>query len=154
MLNKYDFKPFPSDSASKYAAEVKRFNLKGCVVEHVGSTAVPGVGGKGIIDIAIGCKKGEVEPVSKSLVELGYTLRLDHSTEDRWFLKRAGFHIHIMEYLSENWSDLLLFRDTLRQRPDLVEEYEELKKSAKGDAKVYRAFKEPFVNRVLGKSSH
>lgn len=60
-MNKYVFKPysalFPNLFAKEKARIVQHF-LFPASIEHVGSTAVPGLGGKGIIDIAIAFEKG------------------------------------------------------------------------------------------------
>ncbi len=92
-------------------------------IEHVGSTAVPGLGGKGIIDIAIGVEKECMEDIKNKLQELGYEFRPSFSTPDRFYFiiylpdpeeDRRRYHIHLTYLESKEWKELIGFRDYLR----------------------------------------
>lgn len=135
-------------------------------IEHVGSTAVPGLGGKGIIDIAIATNRAEMESISEQLQQMGYTFRPDYSTPDRLYFKTdlpdpiestRKYHIHLTYPESKDWKDLLFLRDYLRTHPEAVKEYSEIKKQAALDSHQdgvkYRKLKDPLIKRFLSKNN-
>lgn len=84
-MKKYIFKPYSDLFPSLFNKEKERIAsqlLKKASIEHVGSTAVPGLGGKGIIDIAIAVDKSDMENATAALQELGYEFRPSFSTPD------------------------------------------------------------------------
>jgi GrpB-like predicted nucleotidyltransferase (UPF0157 family) len=107
-------------------------------IEHFGSTAVPGLAAKPVIDILIAvtslarAKTTLVEPI----ITLGYLYWGDNPKTDRMFFvkgmpphgKRRTHHVHITEPEGEMWQYRLAFRDHLRANPDEAERYEALKK--------------------------
>lgn len=106
-------------------------------VEHFGSTAVPGLAAKPVIDVLVQVSSLEEtkERVAPRLVAEGYDYfwRTDVSPPYAWFIKRdaAGkrtHHIHMVEAGSELW-ERLYFRDYLREFPEEAERYAELKRS-------------------------
>ena len=134
-----------------------------CDIEHVGSTAVFGLGGKGIIDLAIAANKKDIDKISQCLqMDLGYIFRESGSAFERWFFRidlpdvEEGirrYHLHLTFPESHEWETLLLFRDYLRSHPEDVAKYAELKKSlvslVKGDGVEYRKEKNPFFEDIL-----
>lgn len=124
-------------------------------IEHIGSTAVLGLGGKPIIDIMVGVRrisdaKGCIEP----LATIGYEY-----VSLRYFRKgppEKHRHLHTTELGSEFWISHILFRDYLRAHPELAEEYYELKKElAAGfcsDSDAYTEAKSEFIERVIKKA--
>lgn len=108
-------------------------------IEHIGSTAVPGLSAKPVIDMLIEVRSLEetklrIVPI---LEEQGYdyfwrpTRGSDVPPFYAWFIKRdsAGVrthHIHMVEADSEHW-DRLLFRDYLVAHPEIAQEYQALK---------------------------
>jgi len=96
-------------------------------IEHVGSTAVPGLGGKGIIDIAVG-----VDKLTTALE--GYEYRETASTKTRKFFRKdisdQRIHIHLVIYKEKDWKEMLDFRDSLLDDPKKREEYAKLKRDA------------------------
>ncbi len=100
-------------------------------IEHVGSTAVPGLSAKPILDILVGVTDLKlVAPRGPALVELGYHSVPEYEAElpeRRYFRKPLErprtHHLHVVVVGTPFWSEHLLFRDTLRQRPELVREY-------------------------------
>ena len=157
---KYVFKPYSKNFPSLFSCEKARIarSIAECLdIQHVGSTAIPGLGGKGIIDIAIAVRRGDFETVSRKLAELGYDLREHRSTEERRFLRAdlpdgeetiRRYHIHLTFPESGDWRDLIAFRDYLRRHPREAEKYAQLKKEAailaNGDGSEYRRLKSPF----------
>lgn len=78
-MKKYVFKPYSNIFPELFQKEKERIssNLKELlVIEHVGSTAVPGLGGKGIIDSAIAVDKANMDSTSKELQYLGMSTDL------------------------------------------------------------------------------
>lgn len=109
-------------------------------IEHFGSTAVPGLSAKPIIDILV--EVSSLEEVKKQIVPIleveGYEYFWRPAFGDdgppyyAWFIKRNSeekrtHHIHMVEADSELW-DRLYFRNYLRQFPAAAKHYDELKK--------------------------
>jgi GrpB-like predicted nucleotidyltransferase (UPF0157 family) len=107
-------------------------------IEHFGSTAVPGLAAKPIIDILIAvvslprAKATMVEPINA----LGYLYWPDNPAPDRMFFvkgmppygERRTHHVHITEPDGEMWQRRLPFRDYLRANPAEARRYETLKR--------------------------
>jgi GrpB-like predicted nucleotidyltransferase (UPF0157 family) len=132
-------------------------------VEHIGSTAVPGLMAKPVIDMI-----GSVRSLSdfaqcvQPLAGIGYEYRpwqLFTKTDPgrRYFRKgppgRNTHHLSLVEHPSSFWNDHMLFRDYLRAHPKAANEYLTLKKELleryglKGDPVV--AAKTTFVEHIL-----
>lgn len=106
-------------------------------IEHFGSTAVPGLSAKPIIDILV--EVGSLEETKKQIVPLleaagyDYFWRTDAQPAYAWFIKRdpqgkRTHHLHMVEADSVLW-DRLYFRDYLRKFMDERIRYEELKRA-------------------------
>ena len=117
-------------------AELVRERRPDLVVEHIGSTAVPGLPGKGIVDLAIATTPGDVPVVAEMLHELGFG---PQPGPDPWppsrpmlvgSMVRAGttfrIHCHVLPDREELKRDIA-FRDALLADPSLVEGYAALK---------------------------
>jgi len=134
--------------------------LPGVAVEHVGSTAVPGLAAKPIIDILIGLSHLEdAAVVIPPLEGLGYEYLPERELEtpERRFLARPKtkprtHHIHMVEVGSDFSERHLLFRDYLRAHPDAAREYEDLKRALaaqfRENREAYTEGKTPFVRRI------
>lgn len=162
-MKKYVFKPYNPLFPKLFENEKKRIahHVKDALqIEHIGSTAVPGLGGKGIIDLAIAAEK--MDSASNQLQSLGYELRTNGSTPERFFFradlpdeeeKLRRYHVHLMRPSCEDWKNLLVFRDYLRNHPIEAKKYEDLKRlavsEANEDGKTYRKLKDPFFERIL-----
>ena len=129
-------------------------------IQHVGSTSIPGMPAKPILDIAIAVKDFEEARICiKPLCDMGYTFKGENGIPRRhYFLKGepCTHHIHLLEKTSEEWEKLILFRDYLRSNQNTAEEYKELKRDLlqrlQGDRKAYQAAKSDFVAAVIRKS--
>lgn len=116
-------------------------------IEHIGSTAVPGLPAKPMIDIMIGVDEiSVVESWHKPLAELGYAHEF---SRPHWchFIKIAdepgrGCNIHIYIHGDDIWTQNLRFRGYLRAHPDVAEEYRDLKLSL---ARKYRYVPEGYA---------
>lgn len=130
-------------------------------VEHVGSTAVPGLASKPVLDIMIGVVElAHVEARLPSLEALGYQYVPEYEArlpERRYFRKPVTrprtHHLHAVVEGGELWLRHLRLRDILRARPDLAREYEELKRELAErfthDGAAYTEAKSPFIERVM-----
>lgn len=163
-MSKYAFKPysplFPGLFAKEKARIAQHF-LFPASIEHVGSTSVPGLGGKGIIDIAIAVEKNCMEEAKNKLQELNYEFRPSFSTPDRFYFitylpdpeeNSRRYHIHLTYPESKEWKELIGFRDYLRTHPEAMEEYANVKKQAaeiaNQDGDQYRKMKEPILQKI------
>lgn len=164
IMKKYVFRSYSKIFPELFQKEKERIasnvNLQ-LVIEHVGSTAVPGLGGKGIIDIAIAVDKRNIELVSKQIQAIGYEFRPMFSTPDRLYFivyltdleeENRRYHIHLTYPENSEWKEFLGFRDYLRSHPKEAQEYAELKKQAaleaSGEGEKYRKLKEPFFKKI------
>lgn len=112
-------------------------NALGCYitggVHHVGSTAVPGLSAKPIIDVMIGVRSLDTSrPCIDLLAEFHYCYAPYRQDVMHWFCKpnpaRRTHHLHLVPTGSQRFTDVLTFRDYLRTHPDAVTQYEQLKR--------------------------
>ena len=116
-------------------------------IHHVGSTAVPGMLAKPIIDMVAGVRDLEEARAAREPLEaLGYAYR-EHRPEAHLFVK-TRYGVHLTQPGSDLWRERLAFRDALRASAELRAEYAEWKR-AHGGRKPYTASKRPLVARVL-----
>jgi len=135
--------------------------LKG-PIEHIGSTAVPGLPAKPIIDIMAGVGTLEESRSAIAAVQgMGYQYSPYRPDVMHWFCK-PGFsfrthHLHLVPYKSPLWEGRIVFRDRLRRDPGVAAEYSDLKRglaaSFEHDREAYTDGKSDFVNRVVGEGS-
>jgi len=126
-------------------------------IEHIGSTSIPGMVAKPIIDIAIGVVDFEEAKTCIPLIEsLGYEYKGEFGIPHRHYFVKGDprlFHIHMSEVSCAEWQNTLLFRDYLRIHPDMAEEYAQLKlqlaKKHPQDREAYLDGKTAFVEKVL-----
>ncbi len=126
-------------------------------IEHAGSTSVPGLSAKPILDIAIAVEDFEEARVTiDPIVGLGYEYRGEYGIPRRHYFVKGQpttYHIHMNEITSQDWNNLILFRDYLRAHPDVAAEYESLKQSlvkTQGkDRTCYQDGKAPFIQQTL-----
>ena len=130
-------------------------------IEHIGSTAVPGLGAKPIIDVMLGVADlALVEARVEALVAEGYRYvkEFELSIPDRrYFDKRDGqpgrFHLHAVVKGSPFWVRHLAFRDALRADPALAERYWKVKQRMAArhphDRTAYTEGKTDFIRGVI-----
>ena len=167
-MKKYVFKPYSNSFPQLFEKEKLRISSirKDMIIEHVGSTAVPNLGGKGIIDIAIGVNIEQMDFVAKGLQALGYEFRAIWDTPDRRYFKMdlpdleegtRKYHIHVMDPESIEFKEMIFFRDYLRDHPDEAKTYGDLKRKAaeeiEENGEKYRKLKEPIFKKILAKRS-
>jgi GrpB-like predicted nucleotidyltransferase (UPF0157 family) len=126
-------------------------------LQHIGSTAIPGMSAKPIIDIAIAVNDfEEAKKCIPLVVGLGYEYRGEYGIPRRHYFVRGEprlFHLHMMEVTSPNWHNLLLFRDYLIGHPESAGEYTALKKRLAEmyptEREAYLEGKAELVQRIL-----
>jgi GrpB-like predicted nucleotidyltransferase (UPF0157 family) len=137
-------------------------------IEHFGSTAIPCMAAKPIIDILI--EVTSLEETKKRIVPVlkkeGYDYfwrpinNDNNSLHYAWFIKRDStgkrtHHIHMVEKDSELW-DRIFFRDYLAEFPEAAKQYEELKIQLAGqypeDRISYTEGKTKFISDLTGKA--
>jgi GrpB-like predicted nucleotidyltransferase (UPF0157 family) len=133
-------------------------------LEHFGSTAIPGLAAKPIIDILIAVRSLALAQASfvEALGKLDYVYWADNPKKDRMFfvkgmppfgLKRSH-HVHVTEPQGEMWQRLA-FRDYLRTHPEEAETYGRLKRRLaaeyRSDREAYTDAKATYVEDVMRK---
>ncbi len=132
-------------------------------IEHIGSTAVSGMGAKPIIDIMVAVRHlSDTNECIQPLQSIGYEYVAKPETqipEWRYFRKgpqEAHRHLHMVELTGDFWRQNLLFRDYLRSHPEVVREYYELKEQLAIefglDRKAYTDAKASFIQSVIAKA--
>ncbi len=100
-------------------------------IEHIGSTAIPGLSAKPIIDIAVLIGSiADRDEIAKKLNVLGYEYKPTMSSGERIFLRKGDpveYHLSIACPDHTFWSRNILFRDCLIKHPEFIKEYENLK---------------------------
>jgi GrpB-like predicted nucleotidyltransferase (UPF0157 family) len=126
-------------------------------VQHVGSTSIPGIAAKPIVDIAVGVASFEGARVCIAPMEaLGYTYRGENGIPGRHYFTRGDptlYHVHMHEITSRAWGNLVLFRDYLLEHPEEAQAYWALKERLAGqhchDRRAYTDGKAAFIERIL-----
>ena len=131
-------------------------------IEHIGSTAVPGLAAKPVIDIMVGV--GSLKDSSAfvwRLKAIGYEYlpELERQMPSRRYFRklrggRRTHQIHLVERSNSEWWDRhVLFRDYLRRHPEVAEEYARLKHELssrfRDDRTAYTEAKTTFIREVV-----
>ncbi len=130
-------------------------------IEHIGSTAVPGLSAKPIIDILAGVSAlNEADALLKPLCDHGYETSAEFNAtlpDRRWLMRHAlgrrTHHLHLVVFGGESWIRHLRFRDVLRSDSTIMARYEHLKqelaKMHRHDREAYTVAKNVFIGEVL-----
>lgn len=155
--------PYDRRWPALYAREARRLlgilEARGlsALIEHTGSTAVPGLAAKPIIDILVGRHPETPRPALISAVEsAGYVFRGEQGIPQRDFFRRGtprSYHVHVTPAGSDFWRDHRAFRDYLRAHGAAADDYARLKlalaRQFAVDREAYIAGKTTFVERIL-----
>lgn len=168
-MSKYVFKPYNFVFPHLFELEKQRLlkYLSGSIqIEHIGSTAVPGLGGKGIIDIYIVAPKENLDRLSQEVLKSGYEYRPRVSSDQHLFHRidfpdliegTRRYHMHISYPEAEDFKKAIAFRDYLREHPEDVGKYARAKKKAAQEADQdkdkYMAIKSSAIQEILRKTS-
>lgn len=161
--------PYDPASPARYEAELARIRTTLPLATitraaHIGSTAVPGMFGKPIVDILVAVDSLEHarETFPPILEGLGYAHWADNPKKDRLFFVKGlppngprTFHIHVTTSDSEMW-DRVLFRDYLRSNAEEARRYEQLKQDLAAkfphDREAYSEGKSKYHDSVVAKA--
>ncbi|HEU4452483.1 MAG TPA: GrpB family protein [Longimicrobium sp.] len=156
--------PYDPAWAEEFAAERARLMaaLGGapCVIEHVGSTSVPGLAAKPIIDIMGGRPpESDLDPYVQAFTGAGYEYRGEYGIPGRHYFVRddaAGartHHLHLVALDSEHWVRHIAFRDALRADAGASARYAALKHDLAArhgdDRETYTESKAGFIDAVV-----
>jgi GrpB-like predicted nucleotidyltransferase (UPF0157 family) len=115
-------------------------------IEHVGSTSVPGLAAKPVIDILVGVTDLEaVDARNEAMTRAGYEAKGENGIPGRRYFRRFGsdgarlVHVHVFASDSEGFTRHLAFRDYLRVHPERAAAYGALKQALAGEDGVSRA---------------
>jgi len=145
--------------------ELIREHRPDLTVEHIGSTAVPGLGAKPIIDILVGAPSlAHIEACIPALRDYGYRYVPEFEKalpQRRYFTRTDGhpgnFHVHAVVQGSDFWRTHLAFRDALRADPALAADYWKLKQRLAArfpdDRAAYTDGKSDFIRGVLARQA-
>jgi GrpB-like predicted nucleotidyltransferase (UPF0157 family) len=168
-MREYTFTSYDKRFPQMFTRE--KAKLKGILsfatrVEHFGSTAVPGLKGKGVLDVYILVPKNKLQLAKKLLVESNYdfynTKRMDKGLkmifrkEYRYAGKARKVNLHVGTIGIDDFERVVLFRDALRNSVGLRREYEKVKKVAvtkttnsgedsKENSRIYVEAKDSFI---------
>ena len=132
-------------------------------IDHIGSTAVPGLVAKPVIDIQISVTAFEPLAVYRLPLErLGYVFRADNTERTKRYFREAPgarrTHIHVRQVGSFSEQFALLFRDFLRTHPEVAAQYGELKTTLAHqyqgveERHAYMEAKGPFIWNVMAQA--
>lgn len=167
-MKKYVFKsynPVFPDLFKKEKDRIKKILGNNDLIEHVGSTAVSGLGGKGIIDIFIATEKNQMKVLSEKLQGLSYEYRPQADLDERLFHKISlpdpieevrTYHVHVTFPESQEWIKAIKLRDYLRSHPEDAQKYAQVKKLAAAKAnenrETYLQIKGPILEEIIKKA--
>ncbi len=149
-----------------YAEEAGRIKDAGgpalVAIEHVGSTAIPGLAAKSVLDILVGVTTLDAGWAAVPAFEaLGYECRGENGIPGRLFFRKGlvqykrTHHLHLMETSHEQWGSMLTFRDYLRTHPETARQYEQLKRDLavrfSDNRAAYTNSKADFVQGIIQK---
>jgi len=157
--------PYSSDWPEQFArvaADLSGALADGSVlsIEHVGSTSVPGLAAKPVIDIDVVVRRADLPAAIAALVAVGYTHRGDLGVTDRESMAAPDHdprrNVYVCVEGTLHLRNHLAVRAILRERPDLRDRYSaiktELARDPAMDIERYLALKSPVLQEVLAMS--
>jgi len=175
LEDKYIFRPYNTIFPKLFDLEKIRLQKilgKDIQIDHIGSTAVSELGGKGVIDISVAAPKNDWDEISKKLksAEYEYKKKDAESEKERLFfmanildeeLGTRIYHIHLTYPESSELKNEIGFRNYLRTHPQARGEYASIKTNAAQEAQkfktkdemrnTYGKIKDSFIQRILKK---
>ncbi len=158
---KVEVVPYNSVWKQKFIEEAKKIEkiFKEIFIDiyHIGSTAIPLVKAKPIIDIMVEVEDiNKVNSYNKQMEKLGYVALGEYGIPKRRFFQKGGnkrtHHVHIFEKGNPHIKRHIDFRDYLISNPKIAEEYSHLKeklaKKYRHDIDKYQEGKDSFIKRI------
>jgi GrpB-like predicted nucleotidyltransferase (UPF0157 family) len=174
-VGKYEHGPATFADPDPRAPQVAQFLIDAIqqrdlrvAVDHIGSTAVAGCRGKGVIDLAVTYNAGDLEPAKAAVDALGFQKQ---TGRDPWPETRPMrvasvsalgdsflVHAHVIERNGPEHKMLIAFRDALRRDSQLLTAYEKNKQEilARGitDSVEYSNAKDSFIATILSRRAN
>ncbi len=158
IKNKYKFIKYDPSYPKLFEKEKKKLKkiLPKAVIEHVGSTSIPGLGGKGIIDIAILVRKEEIENALSKIKRLNFEYKHQVGDTQRKFMQKVvrytgnerRVHVHLTSD-KPYFTTYIAFRDHMRENEKDRKEYARIKKEAIKVAGLnYLKYKREFMQKT------
>lgn len=126
-------------------------------IQHIGSTSVPGLTAKPILDMSAGVKRfKDARKLKKSLRKLGYNF--DRTFQNQLFFAKGPdanrtHYLHVMRYKGAKWNNDALFREYLIKHPLRAKEYAKLKthlaKKYSQERQKYSDGKNAFIKTII-----
>lgn len=161
-----EIKPFNENWKKEYKKEAKKLlEIFGSLtnrIEHIGSTAIPGMKAKPIIDILIIVNDlSKVDALNNAMKTIGYTPMFEYGIKNRRFFLKGKInrthHVHVFEYPHEHVTNHLLFREYLINHPAEAQKYailkESLAKKYPHEIEQYMAGKNHFIKDIIEKAN-
>jgi GrpB-like predicted nucleotidyltransferase (UPF0157 family) len=155
-----EWKKLFAQEAKKISSQISNYIVD---IQHIGSTAIPNIVAKPIIDIAVAINElSNIEQVVTLLEEGGYEYRGEQGIPDRHMFVKGNeecrtHHIHVMVNTSYEWKKHILFRDYLRKNSSEAKQYSDLKKKLatkyEFDREKYTDGKEAFILGIIEKAN-
>ena len=130
------------------------FGEQAVAIEHIGSTSVPDLCAKPIVDVLVGLRELELTDEQIAAMEKrGYRFLGEHGLPGRLFFRKEPrtHHVHVVEHGGEHWVRQITFRDALRSDAEERRRYDEFKRrlAAEGHPReTYTELKTPFIREV------
>lgn len=146
--------------AARFERERERISaalgIRAHAIEHVGSTAVPGLAAKPIVDLLVGVSDPEDESIVSTLEAAGYELRVREPGHRMLRTHALDVHVHIWAAADPEVARVLRFRDRLRADAADREAYERLKYELAEreweDMNAYADAKGTLIEEILGRA--
>lgn len=132
-------------------------------IEHIGSTSIPGMAAKPLIDMLIGVSDNkQYQKYIDKLVQLGYEYMPERITEQRAFFPKGArenrtHHLSFVVYGSDEWNMPIIFRDYLIANPQVAKEYQNTKVALAAryanDRYAYTQAKSDHIQSILDKAT-
>ena len=155
------------DESARAVIAIMKSDLGGCAadIQHVGSTAIPAIPAKPIVDIAVAAVSLDaVAQRDVALLARGILFRRvqpkNASEDERFYVigdtDARTHHIHIVPAGGEAWKNYIAFRDYLNARPDAAREYCALKEALAerfyDNRELYTQGKAALIERLLARA--
>jgi GrpB-like predicted nucleotidyltransferase (UPF0157 family) len=144
-----------------FAAEQQRIRdqcgARALRLEHVGSTSIPGMCAKPVLDIAAGLPRDtSTQDYVAALTQAGYEHRGERGVPGRQFFCRGqprAYHVHLVEEDGPLWREYVAFRDYLRAHAEAARQFADLKRVLAAhfshDREAYMNAKSSHVQEIL-----
>lgn len=149
---------WPEQFEDEKAKLLQVFGKLASYIEHIGSTSIPGLAAKPIIDMVIEVNGlAGVDELTDQLAAIGYRAKGENGIVGRRYFQKGGdqrtHHLHVFEATNPHLRNHILFKRYLLENDTVALEYGELKKRAalkcNNDSSLYMDLKDEFIKAHL-----